>query len=710
MADNVTLNSGSGGAVMATDDVAGVHYQRVKLVDGTLEGTGAIGGDATNGLDVDVTRVQGTVAVTQSGTWDEVGINDSGNSITVDWAGAAPPIGAGVEATALRVTVATDSTGVLSVDDNGGSLTVDVGTALPAGTNNIGDVDVLSVVPGTGATNLGKAVDSVPGATDTGVAVLAVRDDATATLTPVDGDYTHLRVNARGGLWVDLETRLDSTNDSVNLGGTSLTALQLIDDPVFADDAAFTLASSKVSMAGAIRDDSLSTLTAVEGDAVPLRVSATGALHVTGGGGGTEYTEDAPAAADPVANALILVRNDTPSTTTVSLDGDNIAARSNSAGAQYVELLSGAAKVGGDATNGLDVDVTRVSGNVTVVQATSSNLNVTEASAGTIASNTTAISDKLTNIQYNEDSIHSDTNIGVFVLGVRRDTTDSGVNASGDYASLNVNSVGRLWTSSTVDAALPAGTNNIGDVDVLTVPAPLSTTGGGTEATALRVTVANDSTGVLSVDDNGGSLTVDYATTGSGTATGALRVELANNGTGQVSTVSTVTTVSTLTGGGVAHDGADSGNPLKVGMKAKSSLTGITLVAADDRTDTYADVDGVPIVKIGMPSGNQLIERVSNTDGASTAFSTFGAAANLRNFITSVTIHNAHATTNGFVDFRDGTAGSIIWTFPAPATGGVTHTFNPPLRQPTANTALAFDPSAAITTLYISVAGFQSKA
>ena len=60
-----------------------------------------------------------------------------------------------------------------------------------------------------------------------------------------------------------------------------------------------------------------------------------------------------------------------------------------------------------------------------------------------------------------------------------------------------------------VGAALPTGTNNIGDVDVLTVPAPLSTAGGGTEATALRVTVASDSTGLLSVDDNGASLTVD---------------------------------------------------------------------------------------------------------------------------------------------------------------------------------------------------------
>lgn len=60
---------------------------------------------------------------------------------------------------------------------------------------------------------------------------------------------------------------------------------------------------------------------------------------------------------------------------------------------------------------------------------------------------------------------------------------------------------------------LGAGTANVGDIDVLTVPAPLSTTGGGGEATALRVTVANDSTGVLSVDDNGSSLTVDGTVT-----------------------------------------------------------------------------------------------------------------------------------------------------------------------------------------------------
>jgi hypothetical protein len=34
----------------------------------------------------------------------------------------------------------------------------------------------------------------------------------------------------------------------------------------------------------------LSTLTPVDGDYTTLRVNSTGALHVTGGGGGTEYT------------------------------------------------------------------------------------------------------------------------------------------------------------------------------------------------------------------------------------------------------------------------------------------------------------------------------------------------------------------------------------------------------------------------------------
>lgn len=93
----------------------------------------------------------------------------------------------------------------------GGSGNVDGGTqrvvlandvALPAGSNTIGKVDVTSVITGTGATNLGKAIDNAAGGTDTGVAPLAVRTDSLTTLTPADGDYAPIRVSSTGALWV----------------------------------------------------------------------------------------------------------------------------------------------------------------------------------------------------------------------------------------------------------------------------------------------------------------------------------------------------------------------------------------------------------------------------------------------------------------------------------------------------------------------------
>jgi len=61
MADNVAITAGSG-TTIATDDVSSVHYQKVKLVDGADGSAALIGGDATNGLDVDVTRLPALVA------------------------------------------------------------------------------------------------------------------------------------------------------------------------------------------------------------------------------------------------------------------------------------------------------------------------------------------------------------------------------------------------------------------------------------------------------------------------------------------------------------------------------------------------------------------------------------------------------------------------------------------------------------------------
>jgi hypothetical protein len=222
--------------------------------------------------------------------------------------------------------------------------------------------------------------------------------------------------------------------------------------------------------------------------------------------------------------------------------------------------------------------------------------------------------------------------------------------------------------------------------------------GGGVEAAALRVTVASDSTGVLSVDDNGGSLTVDGFTT-----VGAAAFVKLTDGT-NTATVNANGGLEVT--GGVAHDAVDAGNPLKLGAVAEASIVGTANVADGDRTNVYADLDGVLITKSYCTYGDIIVQRVTDTGGTSTAFSSFTAVASQRNYITTITVYNS-STTNGFVDIRDGAAGTVIYTIPLPALGGATINFPVPLRQPTANAALAYDVSAAISTIYISVVGFK---
>jgi len=78
-----------------------------------------------------------------------------------------------------------------------------VTSSLPAGPNNIGDVDILSVIPGTAATNLGKAEDTLHTTGDVGVMGLAVRNDADLALAGTDLDYIPLSTDALGRLRVN---------------------------------------------------------------------------------------------------------------------------------------------------------------------------------------------------------------------------------------------------------------------------------------------------------------------------------------------------------------------------------------------------------------------------------------------------------------------------------------------------------------------------
>lgn len=163
-------------------------------------------------------------------------------------------------------------------------------------------------------------------------------------------------------------------------------------------------------------------------------------------------------------------------------------------------------------------------------------------------------------------------------------------------------------------------------------------------------------------------------------------------------------TSAVITGGAVAHDSADSGNPIKVGAKAIAALSGATLVSAADRADNQADLDGALIVRNNFALGDLVNGNASNTDGSSTQVLAAGAAG-VKHYITDVTITNTSAS-NIYVELKDNT--TVKWTFPVPANGGVTHHFASPLGG-TAATAWNFDPSAAATTVYCSVSGFKSK-
>ena len=155
----------------------------------------------------------------------------------------------------------------------------------------------------------------------------------------------------------------------------------------------------------------------------------------------------------------------------------------------------------------------------------------------------------------------------------------------------------------------------------------------------------------------------------------------------------------------VAHDAADSGDPIKLGAKAIATFSSQTLVAANDRSNLFADLDGILVVKTGAAQGDYVSGVASNTDGASTEILAAGAAG-VKHYITDVTFINAHASTFAYVEMKDGT--TVKWRFPLPPASGVTHHFSTPLGG-TAATAWNFDVSAAVTTVYCSVSGFKSK-
>jgi len=155
VADNLEISEGTGTTV-ATDQVGSAHFQKVKIADGTPDSSTMVAVDG--GVEANALRV--TIASDSTGV---VSVDDNGGSLTVDGTVAVTNAGittiaGAVAGTKMQVDVITMPTvtetnsgsikTAVEVIDNaisGSEMQVDVVASLPAGTNNIGDVDVLSI-------------------------------------------------------------------------------------------------------------------------------------------------------------------------------------------------------------------------------------------------------------------------------------------------------------------------------------------------------------------------------------------------------------------------------------------------------------------------------------------------------------------------------------------------------------------------------------
>lgn len=167
---------------------------------------------------------------------------------------------------------------------NAGTFAVQNTASTPAGTNNIGDVDVLTVngvAPAFGTGLRGATVQRVTIATDDSVPV--TNSGITTIAGAVSGTEMQVDVLTMPTVTVNSHAVTNAGTFATQVDGAALTALQLIDDPVLADDAAFTLSTSKGNvMAGvAVNTDGTDpTAVSAEGDAAAVRTDVNRILLV----------------------------------------------------------------------------------------------------------------------------------------------------------------------------------------------------------------------------------------------------------------------------------------------------------------------------------------------------------------------------------------------------------------------------------------------
>lgn len=234
IADTTTTITG-----VATEDVQTDGSQKTQIVDGS----GNVIGATSNALDINIKSGNPTTITATQGT-----------------------------ASNLKVEATIAAAQTLATVTTVGAVTA-ITNALPSGTNaigklsansgvDIGDVDVTSVITGTGATNLGKAEDAGHSSGDVGVMMLGVRNEEESEFTGSEGDYTPIAVTSKGAVVVS------GTVDAI-------VVLNAEKD----EDQNHSEGDTGIFSLGVRVDDPNAEFSNADGDYTPIAVSSTGAVR-----------------------------------------------------------------------------------------------------------------------------------------------------------------------------------------------------------------------------------------------------------------------------------------------------------------------------------------------------------------------------------------------------------------------------------------------
>lgn len=343
MADNVTLDPGTGGAVIATDDDGVAQHQYVKVefgADNTQTKVTSAVGLPTDPLDR-AARDLGKVDVAMGQAAHDAAGATLDPVATGGYASAAAPADVSADDDIVRAwhlrngaqAVNLTAAGALIPGNATDGLLVNLGTnndvvASGTVTANIGTAGTLSLEATQGSvltsvqliddTIKVLGTDTYTEATTKGSVVAAVRRDADTSAANTDNEVTPLLVDANGYLKVEIfdgggshtvdgtVTANIGTSGSLNLEATQgsvLTSVQLIDDTikVLGTDT-YTEATTKGSVIGAVRRDADTSAANTDNEITPLLVDANGYLKVEIFDGGGSHTVDGTVTANAGTN------------------------------------------------------------------------------------------------------------------------------------------------------------------------------------------------------------------------------------------------------------------------------------------------------------------------------------------------------------------------------------------------------------------------